>query len=265
MKGFLFFATIYVSVLSNLESAPVGNTASPQLIQDGFIIPVDSWADFRLGYEGDFVSDARLKQTVESSGRVDNYSQNNNSGTFTLNILDRIDIYGVFGSSRTCAEWRFSDQDDSIHNAELETFNEFLWAVGGRAILFEWNHCDLGFGGRYSKNRNQPSWLTVDGVNVPVRGAQVIWREWQLNFDLSYHIDLFTPYLGIKYSNLKSHLTEFTTSISNSGQPQNTFKNRVPVGLYLGCGLTNRKYFMLNLEARLVDEEAVTVSGDLRF
>lgn len=265
MKGFLFLAIIPLLVLFHLDSAPVGNTASPQLIQDGFLIPADFWADFRCGYEGDFVSDARLKQTIESSGRVDNYSQNNNSGTFTLNILDRIDIYAVFGSSRTSAEWRFSDSSDGIHNAELETFNEFIWAVGGRAILFEWNKCDLGFGGRYSKSQNQPSWLTIDGVNNTVANSHVVWREWQLNLDISYHIDLFTPYLGIKYSDLKSHLTGFSTSISNSGQPKNTFKNRVPVGLYLGCGLSNGKYFMLNLEARLVDEEAVTVSGDLRF
>lgn len=248
-----------------LNAAPVGNTAAPQLIEEGFFIPCDCWFDVRAGYEGDFVADARLKQRREGSGRVDSYEQSTNSGTVTVNVLDRLDMYGVFGSSRTCAEWRFLDSLGNVHNTQMETFHNFLWGVGARAILFEWGNCDLGLGGRYSSVNNKPIWLTVDGVNVPVSGGHCRWREWQVNLDVSYHIDILTPYIGIKYSNARTRIGEFTTTIATNGSGSDHFENRVPVGLYVGCGFSTGKYFMLNVEGRLVDEEAVTISGDLRF
>ena len=43
------------------------------------------------------------------------------------------------------------------------------------------------------------------------------------------------------------------------------FENRTPVGIVIGCSISNGKYFMLNIEGRLIDEDAVTISGDLRF
>jgi hypothetical protein len=206
-----------------------------------------------------------MKQRREGTGRVDDYSQSTNSGTVTLNILDRLDVYGVLGSSRTCAEWRFLDIAGNVHNTQMETFHNFLWGVGARAILFEWGNCDLGLGGRYSSADYKPIWLTIDGVNVPVSGTHCRWREWQVNLDVSYHIDIFTPYAGVKYSNARTRIGEFGTAISTSGSGSNHFRNRVPVGLYIGCGLSTGKYFMLNVEGRLIDEEAVSISGDLRF
>lgn len=246
-----------------LNAAPVGNTAAPQLIEVGFLVPYDSWVDPRAGYEGDFVADAKLKQ--RPSGRVDRYTQNTNSGTVTLNVLDRLDLYGVFGSSSTCAEWRFSSEAEVIQNAEMETFQNFLWGIGARAILFEWGNCDFGFGGRYSSVHNKPLWLTIDGVDASVSNSHCRWREWQINLDISYHIDLLTPYIGTKYSNAETHLGAFETIIATNNSKNNSFENRIPVGIYIGCGVSTGKYFMLNIEGRLVDEEAVTISGDLRF
>ena len=92
-------ALLYAATFSLLDAAPVGNTAAPQILEDGFFIPSDCWVDLRAGYEGDFVTDGRMKQRKQGSGRVDDYSQNTNSGTITLNILDRLDLYGVLGHS----------------------------------------------------------------------------------------------------------------------------------------------------------------------
>lgn len=250
---------------SAIFAAPVGNTSAPQLIEDGFFISRDSWIDVRAGYEGDFVTNARMNQEDEGSGRVDCYKQNTNSGTITLNILDRIDIFGVFGTSFTRADWRFTDMSDSIHRIEIETNDDFLWAVGGRGILFEWGCTCLGLGGRYSTATYKPEWLTADGANVAISGEHLRWNEWQVNLDISYKIDLFTPYIGAKYSSVRAVVGNFPVAIASNGSGINHFKNNNPVGLVLGCSLSNGKYFMLNLEARLVDEEAITVSGDIRF
>lgn len=261
-KSTWVFSAVMSAVI--LHAAPVGNTMAPQLIQEGFLIPCDSWVDLRVGYEGDFVGDGRLEQTVEGSGRVDTFQQYTNAATYTLNIIDRIDLYGVFGSSRVCSDWRFNIAK-TITRIQLETLYHFFWGAGARGIFFEWGKICLGLGGRYSYCSYRPSWLTTNAIPVSVAGTRLVWREWQVDLDISYNIDLFTPYIGVKYSNAFAKLGPFPTPVSSSGSGMDQFINRTPVGLFIGCSISNCKYFMLNIEGRLVDEDAVTISGDLRF
>ncbi|HSX26599.1 MAG TPA: hypothetical protein VLE89_06300 [Chlamydiales bacterium] len=260
MKRFIFCIAF-----SALYAAPVGNPSAPGLIEEGFFIPCDSWVDIRFGYEGDFISDARLKQYDEGHGRVDRYRQDTNAGTATFNIVDRFDIYGVLGSSRSCADWRFTDSVGDVHQIEIETHYDFLWGAGARAILFEWGAVNLGIGGRYEHCCFRPSWLTSDGVNKSTSGSNFHWHEWQVDLDISYQIDLLTPYIGLKYSNDKVEVTGFSIPIASNESGTNHFKNRTPVGVFIGCSLSTGEYFMLNVEGRLIDEEAVTISGDVRF
>lgn len=245
-----------------LLAAPVGNPSSPKLIQEGFFIPCESWISVRSGYEGDFVSDQRLEQ--KGDGRVDCYRQETNSGTFTVTFLERLDFYTILGSSRTRSEWRFDNQGDT-QRVELETGYDFLWGIGLRGLLFEWGCASLGLGGRYEHANYDPVWLTVNGTVESATGTHLRWREWQIDLDLSYKIDIFSPYLGVKYSNVQAKAGTFQTIIANGGSGSNAFTNRTPVGVFIGCSLTTGRYFMLNVEGRLVDEEAVTISGDVRF
>lgn len=236
-----------------LTAAPVGNTSAPELIKKGFFIPQDSIASARAGYEGDFVADARMQQHEWGSGRVDSYTQETNAGTVTLNFLNRIDIYSLFGSSRTCADWRFTSEGDT-HRVQLETLYNFLWGVGARGILYETGCFAFGTGGRFEQAEYDTLWMTIDGVVQKVDNMELHWRVWQINLDVSYKIDLFTPYIGVKYSNVRSSI-----------EGMHRFENRTPVGIFIGCSLSSGKYFMLNIEGRLIDEEAVTISGDFRF
>ena len=43
-----------------LHAAPVGNTAAPQILEKGFLIPEECWVNLRLGYE-------ELKKKVDSA------------------------------------------------------------------------------------------------------------------------------------------------------------------------------------------------------
>ncbi len=249
---------------SSLFASPVGNAAAPELIEQGFFIPDDWWGNVRLGYEGDFVSDGKMQQYGQGYGRVDSYEQQTNSGVVTGNIADRVDLFCVLGSSRTNADWRFVDAENGVHRIEMETNYGFLWGAGVRGILYEEEDICLTLGGRFERSSFDPSWLTSDGVPKSVASGFVKWSQWQIDLDFSYTIDIFAPYIGVKYSHARTELNSFSCPISEKGS-SNQFKNRLPVGIFLGCGLSSGKYFMLNLEGRLIDEEAVTVSGDIRF
>jgi hypothetical protein len=260
MKAFILFAILSGSIFA----APVENTSAPQLIKCGFFIPKDSVVSVRAGYEGDFVADGRMQQHDWGNGRVDSYTQETNSGTVTLNFLNRLDIYGLVGSSRTCADWRFTTGGD-VHRAQLETLYNFLWGAGARGILYESSCFAFGAGGRFEHSKYDNLWMTIDGAVQKASHTELHWRVWQIDLDMSYKIDLFTPYIGVKYSNVRSGVGIFSVPISNSGMGVNCFKNRTPVGVFIGCSLSSGKYFMLNIEGRLIDEEAVTISGDFRF
>lgn len=265
MKKFaLLIGAIFLS--TKLWATPVGNTSAPALIEEGLFASSENWVSFRSGYEGDFVADGRMKQYDQGTGRIDTYQQHTNSGTVTMNFHNRLDIYGVFGSSKTKADWRFENgAAGTTTRIKVETKHNLLWGIGSRAILCEWWNASLGLGGRYSSCHYRSASLTSNGASQPTAGSHFKWKEWQINLDISYKIHFFTPYIGTKYSHARTSLTGFAVPISSSLARSNSFKNRDPVGLYLGCTISNGKYFMLNLEGRLIDEEAVTVSCDFRF
>ena len=248
-----------------MHAAPIGNPAAPHVMRKGFFIPQKCWANICLGYEGDVVFDGQMKQAINNSSDLDKYTQITHGGSATITLLERMDLYGVFGSSRIGAKWRFKTPVEQVHNAEMETKHAFLWAVGGRAILYSWGKWDFGFGGRYSASHNQISWLTIDGSNVSTKGSRSRWREWQVNTGLSYHIDLFTPYIGAYLIGERHSLHNLGEPIASKSSRNNHFETRVPVGMYLGCSLSSGSYFMLNIEGRVIAEEALTISGDLRF
>jgi hypothetical protein len=259
----LFLAALFFATFS-INAAPVGSPAFPDLVREGFFIPKGYWINIRLGYEGDFVGDGRLKQTIEGSGRVDNCKQETNSATATINLYDRIDIFGVLGSSRISSSWRFTESE-MTSLVSMETNYDFLWGVGGRMILFEWGNTVLGAGGRYAQSSLKPVWMQINGISVPAVGTKMGWDEWQVDLGLAQKIEIFIPYVGVKYSSVRSDLGIFPFAIASNGDGALHMKNRNPVGVFVGCTLTTGKYFMLNVEGRLIDEEALSVSGDFRF
>jgi len=250
---------------STLVASPSGNPAFPGILQKGFLIPREYSVNVRGGYEGDFVFDGNMKQVEEGSGGVDEYAVVANAGTLTLNFVDRLDLYTALGSSRFCMQWRFTDPSNAIRNLRAETENDFLWALGARGILWHSKNWKLGVNGRYSKTTNQLQWLTVDGVNAPTNGGCFSQSAWNANLGISYTIDFLSPYFAVNFEHVRSKISSQKVSIADAGSRDNHFQNKIPVGINLGCTMSTGSYFMLNVEARLINEEAVTVSGDIRF
>lgn len=257
--GFFFLA-----LATSLTAAPVGNTSFPELICEGFFIPSGFCVNARAGYEGDFVGDGRFKQVVEGSGRVDDYQQETNSGTVTLNVMKRLDVYGVLGSSRASADWRYS-LSGTVNRIMMQSRYRFLWGCGARGILYRWGCMDLGLGTRYEATEAKLAWLTLNGTPVSTSGSKLAWHIWQADLDVCYKIDLFIPYIGLKYSSAHAKIGRLPVSISGSGSGTLHMENRAPVGVVVGCSVCTGKYFMFNVEGRLIDEEAAAISGDLKF
>jgi hypothetical protein len=249
----------------HIQAAPIGNPASPHLLNQGFFIPCECWVNIRGGYEGDFVLDGNMEQEEKGSGLVDKYTRSTHSGVATLNILERLDLYGVFGYSKVNANWRFTDLADRIRYVQMTAARNFLWSVGGRALIYSYHLLDIGLGARYGASHHHLSTFTIDGDPISLQGGKCEWHGWQANLGLSYHICLFTPYIGAFYMDEVTIIRGLASSFADFGAHSDHLRNRHPVGVYLGCTLSNDEFFMLNIESRLISEEAVSVTVDFRF
>jgi hypothetical protein len=248
-----------------LNAAPVGNPSAPKILSRGFFIPEECWVNIRGGYEGDFVLDGNMEQAEKGSGLVDKYTRSTHSGTATMDILERLDLYGVFGYAKVNANWRFTDMADRIRFVQSTAARNFLWSIGGRAIIYSYEQFDLGLGARYGASHHHLSTFTIDGDPVSIQGGHCEWRGWQANLGLSYHICLFTPYIGALYMDELTVIKGLASAFADLGSHRDHLRNRHPVGIYLGCTISNGKYFMVDIESRLISEEAVSVTVDFRF
>lgn len=260
-----YFFILFILFFSIGYSSPVGSPAQSNLLDKGFFLPFNWPVHFKGGYEGNFLLNGRMNQVEESSGRVDGFSLQMNSGTFTFNLDHRYEICGVFGSGLMKSDWRFNTGTGDS-KAKVETRHGFSWAIAGNTLVYPWADSYIGIGLRITGSKANLSWLTINGVNIPSGGANFRFLQWQGSGSIGHQIGYFIPYIGLKYCNTRGRIQNIeNVAIANNGQGKIHMQNRNKIGFFLGVTLTKKEYFLLNIEGRLVDEEAVSISGDLQF
>ena len=250
---------------SVLEATPTGNPAFPKVIEEGFIFSPASCFSFRLGYEGNFILDRRLIQNRVSSNKVKSFSSYLNSGLLTINFLKRLDLFATYGIGRIETDWIIQEIPNSLTYIDLGSKYKKAWSVGTKIIFFEWGKTTFSAGGRYFDMSPTITFLSKSSDVVDVNNDKIKFKEWQIDIGLSYKADIFIPYLCAKYSKAKVDLSIKDVIISSEGNDYLEMTNRNNYGMALGCSFSNSKYFMLNAEVRLIDEEAFTVSGEFKF
>jgi hypothetical protein len=261
----LIWGFILSLAFTALPAAPVGNPSAANMIQEGLFIPQDSWIDIRADYEGSFVTDRRLKQRADNMRRIDHYAIDTNAAKCTVNFVNRCDIFAVLGEARICADWRVENSFGTLSYIESETKYNFAWAAGLDAILLQWNKTELTFGGRYFYTHPRMLWLTKNGAAYSIDDARMKFAEWQCSLAISHQIDIFVPYIGIKYSYAHSVLATVGTTISDNDTSHLRMKSRNRLGMVIGYATTTGKWYAVDLEARFFDEAALTIYGGFRF
>jgi major outer membrane protein len=299
MKKFVIFIIAIMS-FSILQANPVGNPGYPSFIENGMVLSPSLKMGFRFGYLGDFVLDRNLKicdkfQPIEigpisryrpSNFRVNKFSEYINSMIFTFTVLNRLDLYVTCGKGKIKTDWIVNDGgpiqnlDADLHYLELESKYKWSWMVGGRVVLFEWGKVSLSAGASYKSLEPHILSIIRDGVPIFEDGMFVVvdnrlvtseqkisYHEWQTDLGIAYKIELFSPYIAIKYSAAKSEIeiADYFQPIGSQKSHEVNMKSKNHFGMAVGCGISNGKYFGLNCEVRMIDEEAFTVTGEFKF
>ena len=252
-KRYLLFP-LFCSTVSALY---MGNPAETELIDQGFFIPQNSCFGVKIGYEGDIVFDRKLRSM--GKGRIDDFSLIMNQATLTLNYLDRFELYGSGGA--LSSQFYFRPKVDNARR-EFQTHDHWTGGGGGRFLLAQWGNTGIGVDGKIQWGTAGIKWITVNGVSH-ASGAYLSYREWQASVAAYHTIDLFTPYLGVKYSNVHARVGDLSKTV----YPHHHFNmyNRNRFGMALGCTLSQGKKIDLFAEVQLVDEFGLSFGGNLRF
>ncbi len=252
------FSTNWVCALYN------GNPSLPMMPERGLFFSKEAWITLKTGYEWDDLFDRKLileEHRPHLKRQAKKYEAMGNFGVLTLGCNDRVELYGVLGSVKANLDYHPYSND----RLKIETDCHFAWMVGGRAILAYWGDVQLGVDAKFFQFNPEIDHLKRNGQSLDSKNASYNYQEWQVGFGVSYRIKFFAPYGGLKYSNVRAkfHHLEALGSVFPEGHF--TMKNQYPIGIFLGCGFSPERAFNINFEARLFDETAVTLSGDLRY
>ncbi len=248
-----------------MQAVPVGNPSYPKLLQRGFFTNCFNSFIVTSGVQGDFVADKRMKQYKEGLGKVDDFEINAAFFPVSLTLYEFFTFQVKLGTAQMKANWRVS-LPNLLNWVKLKSNHGFLVIPGFHMLLYEWSKTTLGIGGNYVKGDFHINSLKIDGAEVLQNKGDWGIRFWQFHLGVSHSIGFFVPYIGMKYAKSKSSLeAPGVTGLAAEGSGKNHFKNRDKLGLYLGTTITKGSYFFVQIEGRLFDEEAVSLSGEIRF
>lgn len=257
MKKWIFF----LFLTPQLFALYMGNPSSVEVIDQGFFFSKENWLAVKAGYKRDWVFDRNMRAVSKISGRMDDFDFISDQGILTINLIDRIEVFGSAGAARFHAAHRPS----SGIRHEYETHDQFTWGIGGRGLLFSWKGASLGVEGSYQKAHPSIKWMTVNGAPIsPSPGSKLAYHEWQVGMGVSYQIDLFIPYIGAKYSNAGASFRHLPSGFLTTGRHFKT-KNRRKFGMAIGTTLSNGNRFAATVEARLIDEQSITLAAEAKF
>lgn len=241
-----------------------GNPSFPMMPENGLFTGKNAWFGIKVGYEWDDVFDRNLRvknHHDEIRRKVRKYEGIGNFGTLTLGLADRVEVYTTLGAVSA----RIHQQPLSHVPITYRSDNQFAWSVGGRGILAYWGDLQLGVNAAYFRYSPKVDSLHVKSASIPHSEAGFHYCEWQVGLSVCYRIGLLYPYIGFKYANVRAKFYHLNAIADIIPEKHFTLENKYPIGLLFGCGLAPEKGFAINAEIRLVDETAVTLSGDLRF
>jgi len=268
---------------------PVMNPADASLLCDGLFWegsccveacdPCASWCDaisFRAGYYGDFVFNRNLRTKGGGDRRIGLARSVTNAGYLAANIWDRFDVFATLGASRF-----FAAADASLFitdfggiggaRVSLLTRSEFSWSVGGRLTLWECGCTYLGIEGQYFQTCPKIRRITfAELASFYPDDLHFKYREWQVGLGISHRINIFVPYVAVKWSRAQiktDHPTFLLTgpTVGSFLGELDDYRSQKHWGFAVGVSLIDCEKASLTAEGRWGDERAFHVNGQIRF
>ena len=272
MKHYL---TIFVSLFAlQLAALPVGNPADPSAFCTHLLSnPAEDSGKLscRLSYLGNYVQNRKMQLQMLPKPTAYEAALMTQSGVFTVNVLQRLDLMASMGASNLRVQSPVLDRYEEViedETGQLSTLSNFSWGVGVRGMLLQAGPITVGGGAQYFYTHPVVSRVREEYFegSIADQGIRVLYEELQLDVASSYTIALsrrlaLLPYIGLQYSQavLNGEDAEFLFFHFPALIEQRT------VGYSLGLTLMGGQCCHLTIEQRLLNENALSVVAGFRY
>lgn len=240
----------------------VGNPAQPSILDKGIALKYDL-CSFRFGYLDDWVYKQKFQDefTLEDTTPTRTSTElSTYAGILTLNFKDRLDLYGIVGSSRM--------QIDQ----EIFTKRALGWGIGAKWVIFREENFFIGMDAKYFETNQKPRYFVIEGApyNI-VSNYRLKYSEVQVAVGMAYRARPFCPYINATYISTKIKPQPASTLIrlpdvneiadlqTKSVSSKNNF------GAAIGLTLLDCEKSSLSCEWRGFNQNAVDVNLEVRF
>jgi hypothetical protein len=249
--------------ISPLSAMLIGDPAQPALQTSGMFSTRPSWVSFRAGYLDDWIYQEQLRDDIEQptdkSGQT-RMQLSTYASLLTLNFTNRIDFYGIVGSSRMQLD------------EEMFTKGALSWGAGGKIIIFEEGNFFIGADFKYFQTDQKPRYLVFDGQAYNFVGDfRLRYTETQAAVGMAYRILICTPYIYGTYliSKLEPQPSTPLARLPDEDEladvPLRRSINQDRWGLALGLTLIDQAKATLAVEWRGFNQNAVDWNFEFRF
>lgn len=252
MRGILFVSvlSLILSIAGLGWAAPSGGPAASVLIVNTYPVKGEAVIDVVFEREFDLAGDNAVAKTTWYLGKIG------------ITPIEKIDIYALMGTVD------FKVENWTVNNYDLEADITVAWGTGAKLLLYETGEYGDGVlrvtvDGNYRQyepgiEKVKKNEATLSGIAA----KELKYREWQTSLGFSYTLDSFTPYIGVKYSDVECKL-----KINDGGTVyKDTANSKNVIGILIGVDyLSAENIFVLNFEGRFIDETALSVSVKMNF
>lgn len=263
---------------------PVGNPSDATLLCDGLLWeghcgnpcdPCLTWSDafsIRTGFYGDYVFNRHLRVNTHESKRVIEHTRLfTNAGFIAANFWDRLDLFTTLGASNLKIDTNAFTFSNSLsllgERVEVESDTRFSWSLGARGTIWECGCTTLGAEFQYFATKPKIDRITLGSFSsiYPANIDAKYW-EWQAGLGLSHRINIFVPYVAVKYDRAR---VNFDTAVLGVGEGGTVtlfnLKSDKHWGYAVGVSLVDCEKASVTVEGRFADEKALYANGQIRF
>lgn len=276
----LFATTLLILTCGTTYSLPTGNPSDASLLCDGLIWeghcgdpcdPCLTWLNafsLRAGFYGDYVFNRHLEidRNADDSD-IEHTKINTNAAFIAANFWDRFDIFATLGATDLFFETNAgSFGGATISRIEIETISDLSWSMGVRGTIWECGCTYFGVEAQYFRTHPNVRRVTISQSDTEYVDDTIAARfhEWQVGVGIAHRINIFSPYIALKWSNCKVSFND-ASDFGFAGVTLFDLEAKHHWGFAVGVSLVDCEKASLTVEGRFGDEKAVHVNGQLRF
>jgi hypothetical protein len=239
-----------------------GSPDLPEMIDEGIIYAQENNFSIRLGYQRDWTFNEKFSGTNLVNSKFSGFSSLMDQGVVTLNILDRYDAYFTTGA----IQYKLQQELSSNQNVSYQTDDHWTFGAGGRVLILKYSKLSLGLDGKYQYSYPKIDEIEKNGTTViPNDNSSVLIHGWQIGASLGYRVDIFSPYLGVKYLRQVASFNNLPEGLISPFDNAFKAKNENNFGFFVGVLISSGHDFSIGIESRMIDERALSLTLDLKF